>query len=286
MDTIDPLTLMSGCEGHIDHTHNSLPAMYQTGPFTFSDIQEMESDCTSQSTSRSHSYSIPEEGQTGQSSMPAQSEKLCPLLAGQTFQCTPELCGPNAACLDFPTVPEIEECASVPCLTQEPSTSPERSQTSQPAVVSMPDTVPLRSSTSYFRRSTRNSQQRLPRGTSDDGDAKSHSKKAHSLVERRYRENLNGNIAQLHLALLKTKRVGDAGPQDQEDDPEQRRQALSKVRKSDVMLEAVDYVHETEVELRHMANEIELLTARVKQLEKLVKCEDCMLMKQLVNFNL
>jgi hypothetical protein len=52
------------------------------------------------------------------------------------------------------------------------------------------------------------------------------------------------------------------------------------------MLEAVDYVYQTEVELRHMADEIERLNTRVKQLEKLVNCDDCLLMKQLVNFSL
>ena len=136
-----------------------------------------------------------------------------------------------------------------------------------------------------MKEPTRSSQHRPNRTNTDDIDTKSHSKKAHSLVERRYRENLNGNIAQLHLALLKTKRV-DSTPEDNDEDWEEPRQALSKVRKSDVMLEAVDYVHQTEVELRHMANEIELLTTRVRQLEKLVKCEECPLVKQLVNIKL
>jgi len=174
----------------------------------------------------------------------------------------------------------------MPFIAQSPSNGPEGTQHFQATPLSTSDKPSLRSSISQFKEPTRNSQHRVNRTNSDDLDAKSHSKKAHSLVERRYRENLNGNIAQLHLALLKTKRMGDSTPEDKDDGWEEPRQALSKVRKSDVMLEAVDYVHQTEVELRHMANEIELLTTRVRELEKLVKCEECPLVKQLVNFKL
>lgn len=74
--------------------------------------------------------------------------------------------------------------------------------------------------------------------------------------------------------------------QNQDKDIEEPKQFASKIRKSDVMLEAIEYVHHTEVELRHMTDEIEFLNKRMRQLEKLIKCEDCALMKQLVNFNL
>ena len=291
MDMRDPLAWMGADDGQIDRACDSMSPIYQTGPFTLSDLQDMEPDNTpsgqsSQSTSRSNSYSMSTEDQTDQSGQPSQLGKVCPLLAGQTFECSPQLCGPNAACLDFSAMPEIEDCASMPFVAQSSSNSPEVTQNFQASPVSTSDKTSSRASTSQSKESTRNSQHRLNRTNADDPDAKSHSKKAHSLVERRYRENLNGNIAQLHLALLKTKRVCDGTPEDQDDDWEEPRQALSKVRKSDVMLEAVDYVHQTEVELRHMANEIEVLTARVRQLEKLVKCEECPLVQQLVNMKL
>jgi hypothetical protein len=157
-------------------------------------------------------------------------------------------------------------------------------------------------------------------------------------VEKRYRENLNSSITQLRLALQNTNRGGRRTRQEQEEELEYRQQALHRVRKSDVILEAVNYVHQTEVELRHMvsppmiipssdlflagdlpcfhpsavfalsgslravqtesimvqicayserqADEVELLRKRARQLEKLVKCGDCALMKQLVGFNL
>jgi hypothetical protein len=291
MDTCDTLAWMNGPKEPSDDIYNSVPNMYQTGPFTLSDLSGMEPDATpsgrtSQSTSRSHSYSMPESGQTGQPSLHSSIENICPLLAGQSSECTPQLCGPSAACLEFANMAEIEDCTSVPCITQESSDSPTGTQTNNPAALSNSDTGTRCSSTSHVKKPMRNSQQRLQRTNPNEADTKSYSKKAHSLVERRYRENLNNNIAELHLALLETKRLGRFAPQSQADDPEERRQALSKVRKGDVLLDAVNYVHQTEVELRHMADEISLLSNRVRQLEKLVKCEDCALMKQLVSCNL
>jgi Helix-loop-helix DNA-binding domain len=288
MDALGYLNIvMSGSE---DRDPYSVPTIYQTGPSTLSDPQKMDfdassSDLASPSTSRRHSDSIPKEVQTSPLSLPLPSEKVCPLIAGQALQCTPQLCGPDAACLDFSNPPDLEDCAAVCCITKELSDQPEFTQASQLRPIAMVDALPTRSSPSHSKKqSTRNSRQRLERVNSADANVKPHSKQPHSLVERRYRENLNGTIAQLHQALRQTKRVGSTTPQDKDEDSEEPpRQALSKVRKSDVMLEAVDYVHETEVELRHMADEIELLVTRVRQLEKLAKCEDCVLMKQLVN---
>jgi len=61
-------------------------------------------------------------------------------------------------------------------------------------------------------------------------------------------------MAQLHLALQNTNRVGCRIRREQEEEPDYRQQALYRVRKSDVLLEAIDYVHQTEVELRHMVS--------------------------------
>jgi len=44
----------------------------------------------------------------------------------------------------------------------------------------------------------------------------------------------------------------------------------------------MNYVNQTEVEMRHMENEIHRLGERVRVLEKLVRCEDCSLLKQMV----
>jgi len=52
-----------------------------------------------------------------------------------------------------------------------------------------------------------------------------------------------------------------------------------QTRKSEVLQTAIDYVNQSQLEMRHMTNDINRLTARVKTLEKLVKCEDCNLLK-------
>ena len=114
--------------------------------------------------------------------------------------------------------------------------------------------MPQRSSIAQSKKPPRIPQDRLHRTNSDYANAKSHPKKAHSLVEKRYRENLNSSITQLHLALQNTNRVRRRTRQEQEEEPEYRQQTLHRVRKSDVILEAVDYVHQTEVELRHMVS--------------------------------
>lgn len=280
---------MGGCE---DEIHDATPAMYQTGPFTFSDLQEMgfntsPSDQTTQSTSRRRSSSV-REVHTSPPSSTLRPEKGCPLLAGQASQCTPLLCGPNAPCLEFPDLLDLEDCASGLGDSEKPLHRPEiaRSPPLPQAQALVVDVALSRLPASLSKKHSTSSRQRQHRGSAEDASARSHSKKAHSLVERRYRENLNGNIARLHLTLMKTKRVGSHMPQDQHEDSEEQQPDISKMCKSDIMLEAVAYVHQTEVELRHMADEIELLNMRVRHFEKLVKCEDCVLMKQLVSCSL
>jgi len=47
------------------------------------------------------------------------------------------------------------------------------------------------------------------------------------------------------------------------------------------MMRAIQYVHSSELEMRHMTDEIRHLRDRVQGLEKLVKCDDCVLVKSL-----
>ncbi|EXJ82075.1 hypothetical protein A1O1_08144 [Capronia coronata CBS 617.96] len=264
------------------------------------------------------------------------TERLCPLIAGQVDSCQPQRCGPDAPCMNFTTLPPIEECTSVPCITQ--STSPNETMiTSDSVSVSLHQRPSLSSRTSTattaasLRRSSTSSAENqvqsvpLPprRSTaaaaaarrrarnstttstatttiaSDDdddddeetttkstapskADAKQRAKQAHSLVEKKYRENLNAKIAQLHITLQSSHYGPKTGEEGESDTPVSIVQA-SKVRKSDVLTEAMNYVNQTEVEMRHMENEINRLSERVRVLEKLVRCEDCSLLKQMVN---
>ncbi|EXJ56692.1 hypothetical protein A1O7_07036 [Cladophialophora yegresii CBS 114405] len=130
----------------------------------------------------------------------------------------------------------------------------------------------------------------------DDDEAQARAKQAHSIVERRYRDNLNGKIMQLHRTLSSIaggnqNREADCLPDGDEliQKPQDKRTGGgigARVRKSDVMTDAVNYVHQSEVQMRHMENEISRLTERVRTLEKLVRCEDCVVLKEMVRRSL
>jgi TolA-binding protein len=55
-----------------------------------------------------------------------------------------------------------------------------------------------------------------------------------------------------------------------------------KFRKSDVLSDAMAYVNQTEVEMRHMENEIKRLSERNQTLEKMARCEDCRVLDSIV----
>jgi polyhydroxyalkanoate synthesis regulator phasin len=130
---------------------------------------------------------------------------------------------------------------------------------------------------------TRTRSKRSPSGSSceeeDSADLKA--KHNHSVIERRYRDNLNGKITHLHRILqaveANSRLIGFEG---QYSDPGRR------VRKCDIMSKAIHYVHQSDVGLRHMTEEIQHLQEQVRGLEKLVKCEDCTLLQNLRSLQL
>jgi energy-coupling factor transporter ATP-binding protein EcfA2 len=140
-------------------------------------------------------------------------------------------------------------------------------------------------------------------------DKKQRAKAAHSLVEKKYRENLNAKLLTLHNTLQNTqygprRLTVEATPaaDDQDLDLDEEgsydhnsndqsalqhlstllREPSSKFRKSEVLDDAMAYVNQTEVEMRHMEAELQRMGERMKLLEKLVKCDDCSLTKGLV----
>lgn len=100
------------------------------------------------------------------------------------------------------------------------------------------------------------------------------SKIGHSVIERRYRENLNTKITQLDQALISTCHhkclSSDGKPVE----------GTSKTRKADVLTDAIKYVKQTELESKARMQEISFLRLRVAALEKLVNCGDCAALKQ------
>lgn len=104
-------------------------------------------------------------------------------------------------------------------------------------------------------------------------------KGSHSVVERRYRENLNTRMTQLDQILTaihdRSRNAGDLdiGPRYTE--------TSGKTRKADVLNDAIRYVKQAEVEAATKTKEIDFLRLRIAALEKLVHCSDCALLKQL-----
>jgi Helix-loop-helix DNA-binding domain len=93
-------------------------------------------------------------------------------------------------------------------------------------------------------------------------------KAAHSIVERRYRENLNSKITQLQLALSLarypvTEPKGHSVDKKSADPPD-------KLRKAEVLVEAIQYVQRAEREKMVQADETAFLRLRVTAFEKLI----------------
>ena len=122
-----------------------------------------------------------------------------------------------------------------------------------------------------------------PGGNLNKTESKLRAKEAHSLVERRYRANLSDKIMQLHRTLLAAR----SGVSEHRNAPLGiHRLSEPKVRKGEVLTEAIDYVNQAEVEMRHMADDILRLNARVDSLQKLVSYEQSPIPKQMGNSEL
>jgi hypothetical protein len=209
----------------------------------------------------------------------------------------PRTCGGASACLQILENPEVEmedfnlgdwfPSSSI----SHPDTTPPRKPSH--TVSGMSTETSRRPSAQSSNSSTRKPRKRgrKPSTADDDEDAQARAKQAHSIVERRYRDNLNGKIMQLQRTLSSIasnpKRLdAPVSIAEEETQEQQPTSGTTRVRKSDVMTDAVNYVHQSEVSMRHMTNEINRLTERVRTLEKLVRCEDCVLLKEMVRRSL
>lgn len=93
----------------------------------------------------------------------------------------------------------------------------------------------------------------------DKATSQIQAKKAHSAVERRYRENLNSKILDLHRTLLATEFGSRSSDVEDVKPLDLGNEEWSKIRKSDVLVNAMTYVHQSEIEMRHMSEEIRRL---------------------------
>ncbi|ETI22272.1 hypothetical protein G647_06345 [Cladophialophora carrionii CBS 160.54] len=124
----------------------------------------------------------------------------------------------------------------------------------------------------------------------DSASAIQKAKHAHSIIERRYRDNLNGKMMQLHRVLLaaettESSPMNGANPDDAAavavafpqsvslDETKAQAQTVGRVRKSDIMTRAINYIHRSEAQMRHMSGEVARLQDQIRVYQKLVEGE-------------
>jgi Helix-loop-helix DNA-binding domain len=106
----------------------------------------------------------------------------------------------------------------------------------------------------------------------EDTKTKERLNSAHALVERRYREGLKNKLQQLEDAL--TQVHSSTSSDETTVVPEQVNSITGKKKKVDVLSDAMNYIYTSEVEIRHLSDELIHLNSKVEFLEKLVKCDD------------
>jgi hypothetical protein len=236
-------------------------------------------DLTPSNSDSNWSYSNPRYSNISTQDSRSQQIPICPILTGLTSDCAPQICGPDPPCSNF-ALPELEDCTEVPCLTppmpREPSVRLYR-----------PEHVEIMAPTSTMEDPVNQMESTKTNTLNDEPDSKTRaarrSKQAHSLVERKYRENINSKIAQLNRELQRAHAASEGGGAKSNHDKNTSQELSNQARKGGVLADAISYINQTEVEMRHMADEIKFLKKRVADLEKLVKCEDCSILKQLAS---
>jgi hypothetical protein len=95
-------------------------------------------------------------------------------------------------------------------------------------------------------------------------------KHAHSVVERRYRDKLNGRIVELRSVLSE---INSTGPLAQVPDRATffvDREHARRDNKSDILTDAINYVHQSEIKIRHLSDQIASLEKCAQSLERLL----------------
>ena len=217
------------------------------------------------------------------SASPILSHGLCPLVTGQTKECIPEYCGIDAPCLAGVTqFPEIEESDLTPCVQRSYLVeSPINIDGQQASANNKKMKVESCESSPRDRRENkRTASSRAPSsGPKSEEIGRSKGRQAHSLVERKYRENLNAKIEELHDALRKVRTGSMVNGTFSR--PAQPFGSANRARKGDILGEALNYIYQSQVDMRHMAEEIGRLKGELATAEEPPnKCQDCNIRKQ------
>ncbi|OAP55453.1 hypothetical protein AYL99_10426 [Fonsecaea erecta] len=191
---------------------------------------------------------------------------------------------------DSATCSETEDCAMTSTTTQQRSQNPKtrRGRSREKRATQS------RKATAREQKHASSRVSRLQRTSSSDGEDLAHTlaKQTHSAIERKYRNNLNAKMWQLHRTLEGTSWMSSTSTtttssDDNSDAPPQRQGEQQPPRKSDILSNALQYIDESELEMRHMSDEIQRLTSRLAALQRLVRCGgDCDALKQIVQMKM
>lgn len=97
----------------------------------------------------------------------------------------------------------------------------------------------------------------------------------HHLIERRYRDNLNGQIDKLRTCIPSLANEGCSSTSDMEDDPT----PVKCPSKAAVIVSAQAYIKDLEEQQTRLQSHARALQEQVSGLQKLVRCDDCSVVK-------
>jgi hypothetical protein len=236
----NPVSFPWSCEGGGCNCA-SIDSMSATQPSisSCSSLPSTTNSCVSPEGNSYIEFPLPSPTNTTAIAVQQIKEGLCPLATGATNECVPHLCGTNPPCQAFWSVPEIEECGEMPCLVKPEDRASESRRGSGSAILRV-------------QSSSQSPPKKMRHTSGDRSSTRSH--------------KTNSDSEPVTTVLVS---VPDGSPS-----PE-----TNQTRKSEVLQTAIDYVNQTQLEMRHMTNDINRLNTRVRALEKLVKCEDCTLLK-------
>ncbi|KAF2860729.1 hypothetical protein K470DRAFT_203755, partial [Piedraia hortae CBS 480.64] len=99
----------------------------------------------------------------------------------------------------------------------------------------------------------------------------------HSVIERRYRDNLNRQLEMLRTKLPTLKDGSTPGPSEIEDSAVPPKFPTKAV----IIGAAIRYIEQLEAERDRQNSRVRSLHDQVEGLQKLVRCEDCAILKYL-----
>lgn len=189
--------------------------------------------------------------------------------------------------------PDLEDCspghpsARTDYFESKRESSPERpkltTSASAPAATTLPPSSSKRASRSEVKEEDEaddDDRQEAPSPRRRNRRTTASSATAHSIVERRYRQSINTKMDEL-IRTIKTARLRQSGV-DQSTVVEGE---SPRVRRVDILQQAIDYVHQSEQLQIQMQQDIYHLREQNRALESRSKCENCSLLHHMVKLN-